>query len=289
MTHCLKLYELLWPSTVAPAREATSAQAASRQTPTWAHFLLALNRHTHPARGPPFARPPLGSPHLGQPPSTAALPRPSGVFFPPLSPSSHHARPPIPRPSSSRPSLSLPPVSTPLLPRNTNTRHPSQTPQFIFSIPANALPCQSAHGTVHGTWTGSQLTKAVNSLLDSDYRLARMPGSGLHRQLKIQRHGRQLAVNICQTGRVHVQGKGSGHFAQLLSLAHASSMGLASKPSQPSFTSFSSEAPTFESRIPQARQEVPTFPPAETVLVLRFLFCFLLGFFGRGGGLCREV
>ena len=28
-------------------------------------FLLALNRHTHPARGPPFARPPLGSPHQG--------------------------------------------------------------------------------------------------------------------------------------------------------------------------------------------------------------------------------
>ena len=55
MTHCSKLYELLWP--VAPAREATSAQAASRHPPPWArtlqvHFLLALNRHTHPARGP---------------------------------------------------------------------------------------------------------------------------------------------------------------------------------------------------------------------------------------------
>ena len=62
-----KLYELFWPSTVAPDREATSAQAASHHPPPRArtlqvHFLLALNRHTHPSRGHPFAQPPLGSP-----------------------------------------------------------------------------------------------------------------------------------------------------------------------------------------------------------------------------------
>ena len=49
----------LWPSTVAPAREATSAQAASHHPTPLArtlqvHFLLALNRHTHPSRGHPF-------------------------------------------------------------------------------------------------------------------------------------------------------------------------------------------------------------------------------------------
>ena len=62
---------------------------------------------------------------------------------------------------------------------------------------------QLAHGTVRGSWTGSQHVRAVG---------------GLHRQLIIQWHGRQLAVNIWQIGRVHVQGKGAGRFARLLFL-----------------------------------------------------------------------
>ena len=40
-------------------------------------------------------------------------------------------------------------------------------------------------------------------------------GSGLHRQVKVFWHGHRLAVNIWDTGRVHVQGKGASHFAQL--------------------------------------------------------------------------
>ena len=193
---------------------------------------------------------------------------------------------PVPRPSSSRPSLSLHPVSTPLPPRNTKRSgtRPSplhSPPRSSKRIPSDRV--QSPHGTVRGTWTGSQLIKAVNSFLESDHRLARMPGSGLHRQLKIQWDGRQLAVNIGQTGRVHAQGKGSGHFAQLLSLAHASSMGPASKPSQLSFTSFSSQSPTFCRRNLQARQEVPTIPPVETVSVLRFLSLFFFFKVSLGG------
>ena len=74
-----------------------------------------------------------------------------------------------------------------------------------------------------------------------------MPGSGLHRQLKIQWHGRQLAVNIWQTGRVHVQGKGAGRFAWLLSLAHASSLDPEATLSTPPFasSSLSSDSASF--------------------------------------------
>ena len=65
LTHCSKLYELLWPSPVAPAAK----PLRHKQRPATHHhgrgpsnciFLLALNRHTHQARGLPFARVPFG-------------------------------------------------------------------------------------------------------------------------------------------------------------------------------------------------------------------------------------
>ena len=79
---------------------------------------------------------------------------------------------------------------------------------------------------------GTQLTEALNSLMDQDHHLIRMPGSGLIRQVKVHWHGRRLAVIIWDTGRVHVQGMAAGHFAQLLSVAHANSSRHESKPSR---------------------------------------------------------
>ena len=68
-----------------------------------------------------------------------------------------------------------------------------------------------------------------------------MPGSGLHRQVKVHWHGRRLAVNIWDTGRVHVQGTGARNFAQLLSVAHAN---LSRHESKPSRTPALSESPS---------------------------------------------
>ena len=73
-----------------------------------------------------------------------------------------------------------------------------------------------AHGTVPGSWSGSQLVSALRSIFGRDFHLQRMPGSGLHRQVKVLWRNHRLAVNIWGTGRVHIQGKGASHFAQLL-------------------------------------------------------------------------
>ena len=43
-----------------------------------------------------------------------------------------------------------------------------------------------------------------------------MPGSGLHRQVKVLWRNHRLAVNILGTGRVHIHGKVVGQFAQVL-------------------------------------------------------------------------
>ena len=65
LTHCSKLYELLWPSTVAPAREATSAQAASRHPPPWArtlqvHFSFGVKSPYTSSKRAPFRPAPIG-------------------------------------------------------------------------------------------------------------------------------------------------------------------------------------------------------------------------------------
>ena len=129
------------------------------------------------------------------------------------------------------------------------------------------------------------LSGTVNSLLDRDHCLARMPGSGLHRQLKIQWHGWQLAVNIWQTGRVHVQGKGAGRFARLLSLAHASSLDPEATPSKPPFASLtlSSDSASFCESDSPGQVGSFNFPARKHVLGASFFifsfFAFLFGIF----------
>ena len=90
--------------------------------------------------------------------------------------------------------------------------------------------------------------------------------------------GMDGAVNIWQTGRVHVQGKGSGHFDQLLSLAHASSMGPESKPSKPSFASFSSDSPTSGESESPGQAGSSHFPTQENGFGASFLFLLFLVF-----------
>ena len=194
--------------------------------------------------------------------------------LPPVLPLPHPPSPLLPAPVPPTLCLRTPHTSRLAIP---NVPAPFPDPSIHPLAPASALPL-----TVFSLPTAlfaalglaSELITAVNSLLDSDHRLSRMPSSGLHRQLKIQWHGRQLAVNTWQTGRVHVQGKGSGgHFGQLLSLAHASSLGPASKPSQPSITSFSSESPTFcESESPG--RKLPLSHPWKRFRCFVSSFCF---------------
>ena len=68
-------------------------------------------------------------------------------------------------------------------------------------------------------------------------KLRRMPGSGLHRQLW---RNHRLEVNIWNTGRGHIQGKGASHFAQLL--VNAKDISVHSDP-QPQLSPVLSESP----------------------------------------------
>ena len=44
----------------------------------------------------------------------------------------------------------------------------------------------------------------------------RMPGSGVHRQLRFRWKGNTVLVNTWHTGRVHLQGYGAGDLAKIL-------------------------------------------------------------------------
>ena len=63
---------------------------------------------------------------------------------------------------------------------------------------------------------GWRLVAALHKVTEDDVQLNRMPGSGLHREAELTWHGRNVAVNISQTGCVHIQGKGAGSSAQSL-------------------------------------------------------------------------
>ena len=76
---------------------------------------------------------------------------------------------------------------------------------------------RSAHGTVRGSWSATQLVEALHQLAHFEVKLTRILGSGLHRQAKFRWRGGMISVNIWQTGRVHIQGRGSGDLARRLS------------------------------------------------------------------------
>ena len=207
--------------------------------PSWSSDSVQFS---HP--GPPAPRRPIGAVWARPTVAPCRLPRqaPQDVIpvVPSTSPRSSSPLPvdlPLPMfpahtpPSSPRhhtqSSGTLPTTSSTSLPRPNNLAH-SHTDRANTcrsSSRLNKRACSnsdhSVHGTVLGRWTGTQLTEALSSLLDLEHRL-------LRRQVKVHWHGRRLAVNIWNKGRVHVQGK--GHFAQLLSVAHASSSRHESQP-----------------------------------------------------------
>ena len=83
-----------------------------------------------------------------------------------------------------------------------------------------------------------------------------MPGSGLHRQVKVLWRNHRSAVNIWGTGRVHVQGKGASHFAQLL--LNAKDNSLHSDPQPPQSPVLSESSPATGSDLPgQAGSVLP--------------------------------
>ena len=123
-----------------------------------------------------------------------------------------------------------------------------------------------------------------------------MPGSGLHQQVKVLWRNHRLAVNIWGTGRVHIQGKGASHFAQLL--LNAKGVSSHSEP-QPQRSPVLSESPPISGSyfpgqagslisciIESVSGVFPVFPRlrVSAMFVLhyfvRFLGCFLLGSVG---------
>ena len=161
-------------------------------------------------------------------PPLSSRPLPSDLPFPSVlvpAPSPPHSCP--------SPATSLGPLSphlradSPPIPSHPLNHHDTHSPSghgrsrspFTPLRPKKRAASMSghvAHGTVPGCWSGSQLVSAVRSIFGCDFQLQRMPGSGLHRQVKVLWRNHRLAVNIWGTGRVHIQGKGASHFAQLL-------------------------------------------------------------------------
>ena len=66
---------------------------------------------------------------------------------------------------------------------------------------------------------GPQLIDALYTLSDTDtlLKFSRMPGSGVHRQLRFRWKGNTVLVNTWHTGRVHLQGYGARDLEKLLS------------------------------------------------------------------------
>ena len=67
-------------------------------------------------------------------------------------------------------------------------------------------------------WSRSQLVDALQQLANVEVKLSRIFGSGLHSQAKFPWLGRDVAVKILQTGRVHIQGRGASNVAGTPSL-----------------------------------------------------------------------
>ena len=151
--------------------------------------------------------------------STPSLHRPAFSLRQSRTPSlsRHHCPSPLTPPPLPRPCLHLPRVDTPIL------SGPAQMSRSWLRRPRHP---RLAHGTVRGYWTETQLLESLHLLSDTDIQLkfTRMPGSGFHRQIKYRWKGDIVSVNIWHTGRVHLQGRGSGDLARRLSeLAPSSS------------------------------------------------------------------
>ena len=196
------------PVSSSPATSGKPVEAVWAKPPaTRTHYPRQAPRDSLPSDTPtpPFSSCPLSS----------DLPFPS-VLVP--APSPPHSCPP--------PATSLPADSPPISPHpcyhhdthSTSGPGRSRSPSTPLRPKKRAASISShvAHGTVPGSWTGSQLVSALHSIFGCDFHLQRMQGSGLHRQVKVLWRNHRLAVNIWGTGRVHVQGKGASHFAQLL-------------------------------------------------------------------------
>ena len=81
---------------------------------------------------------------------------------------------------------------------------------------AASLSSHVAHGTVPGSWTGSQLVSALHSIFGVIFIFNACLDQDFIGKLRFCGVTTVLAVNIWGTGRVHIQGKGASHFAHLL-------------------------------------------------------------------------
>ena len=194
-----------------------------------------LSPHPRPAPDLPLTHVSVTSPGPSSHPTKtggSSRPRPST--------SPHSIAPPCPSPISDVPPrpgahtstfqpCPLPPlIPDPVPPSNPLSESSSQRHKRRNRGLVGAGTQRLAHGTVRGTWSGSQLIKALYSLCDT-----RMPGSGAHRQLRFPWKGNTVLVNTWHTGRVHLQGFGAGDLARQLSEMSPSASRVRTRSSSP--------------------------------------------------------
>ena len=212
------------PSPLPPAAHRVLSPPARPSTVLGFPSTLSSSTQPRPAPDLPSTHMPVISPESFLSPSKFCRPRPSSsphslapscpytLSDPPLHPSvpalSHPTRPRPCRP----PPDPFPPSSS--LPISSFRRHKRRDRDITGR--GNSRP---SHGTLRGQWTGSQIIDALYSLSDTNTMLkfSRLPGSGVHRQLRFRWKGNTVLVNAWHTGRVHLQGYGAGDLAKLLS------------------------------------------------------------------------
>ena len=144
------------------------------------------------------------------PPGSSGLSVPSPLLH------AFHIQVPILSCPLSLPMSQAPPISHPQphCGKHSGTAPKTRTRTHRADCHEASSSCHSAHGTVRGCWSGTQLVSALQHLTGDEAKLSRTPSSGLHRQVKVLRLGGSEAVDIWHTGREHKQGRGAGNLDQ---------------------------------------------------------------------------
>ena len=208
-----------------------------------------LSPHPRPAPDMPLTHMTVTSPGPSSLPCKtggSSWPRPSTSPFSIaqscLSPIAHTPPRPGAYTSTPQPCPLPPPTPDPVPPSNPLPESsPRRRKRRNRGLVGTATP-RLAHGTVRGSWSKSQLVKALSSLCDtpSQLKFTRLPGCGAHSQLRFPWKGNTVLVNTWHTGRVHLQGFGACDLARQLSEMSPSTSRVRTRSSSPGSTGDSS-------------------------------------------------
>ena len=238
------------PLTDLPATLWTASNVASPSTsPTSPLPVPTAFCHPRPARPRLYVAPqPAFCPLIHARPRTCLLPAyqpstsPFSIAQSYFSPIAHSPPRPEAHTSTPQPCPFPPPTPDPVPPSNQLPESSSRRRKRRHRGLVGTATPRIAHGTVRGSWSKSQLVKALSSLCDtpSQLKFTRLPGCGAHSQLRFPWKGTTVLVNTWHTGRVHLQGFGACDLARQLSEMSPSTSRVRTRSSSPGSTGDSS-------------------------------------------------